>query len=809
MGRGWGNPARSAGWRHCAAVLLCGAAASAYGNGDDSVATGFYAFEVELAPVCLDGTYPLSIETADGPLAGTLTVTTDVRGRLAGSLDLGGRTFAVSGDARARRSGHSIELLARDGRDRISFAGEHSGTTFNGTARGRGAVAEGRNPFTLDVSNASPQRASLEVRLTEGRRGSLEATGTVLVCGESMDVHGRGSARRDVRLSLRGTSFRWTGRGETTEEGLVLRWSTRGFGAKASGDALTAVLIDPPADVEYAVGPEFEAEEPAPATAPTWSGGAPDLFTVEPPLAAGLTLDAATGVVSGTPLAAAAAVDHTITASNRAGSSETVLRVSVRSNRAKSLAPFSNPVSDDDRRHFLGRTHFGVRQVELDAFRTAGLTAFVDDMLDLRSGTAIEQAAFAELQNASDPAGLEGGFPSATQAARWWVRIMAETDRPFQEQLAFFWHDHLAVSSETFDTARMHWIVRYVNLLRHEGAGNLRELLVQISREPAMLHYLDGFLNRRGAPNENYAREFWELFSLGVDEGYTQDDIVQSAKAFTGWRSRLNATTGQYYAEFDTTRHDTGAKTILGVTIPAQNVTDDFEAVVDITLDNRPAAEFVCRKLFEWFCYPDAPQEVVDELAATLRANDWELRPVLRKLLLSEALFSPRARNAFAKSPLDFAVGFERSTGLHIRVRDLDSRLVSQGQRPTQPPTVDGWPTGPLWLSGQAMVERINFAHACISDTTRQRGVGIEVAAILPPAPQRTAESVVDTVSALLDVSLLAEDRTDLVDYLNTQRLADGSVIISPFDGASQEHLDTRVRGLLYALAQHPSYQVK
>jgi uncharacterized protein (DUF1800 family) len=386
---------------------------------------------------------------------------------------------------------------------------------------------------------------------------------------------------------------------------------------------------------------------------------------------------------------------------------------------------------------------------------------------------------------------------------------MVDTDRPFQEVLAMFWHDHFATSSEVLSSDRRHWMVDHVNLWRKDGAGNLRDLLVRMTRDRAMLRWLDGISNRRQAPNENFAREFWELFTLGVDNGYDQADILEAARAFTGYRERYDEDTKLRTIEFDPDRRDTGDKTFFGRTIPGQNDHDDFEAVVDITLEERPVAEFICGKLFAYFCYEDPPTELVDELAAELRAKNWELRPVLRKLLTSEAFFSSASRKGRVKSPVDFSLGFIRSTGLVIRISSLDGSLSEQGQRPTQPPTVDGWPEGAFWLSAQAMVERANLTQTCISDRTRQEEAGIDLAKILPPEKERTAEGVVDALAGVLRVDLDPEDRAEMIDYLNTRRNTDGTYAVQPFDGADSRHIDERVRGLLYILAQHPTYQVR
>jgi uncharacterized protein (DUF1800 family) len=375
-------------------------------------------------------------------------------------------------------------------------------------------------------------------------------------------------------------------------------------------------------------------------------------------------------------------------------------------------------------------------------------------------------------------------------------------------------------------------MVDQVNLWRHEGNGNLRTLLLRMARDPVMLVWLDGVLNVDGGPNENFAREFWELFTLKVDEGYTQADIVQAAKAFTGYRRRFKSDgSGLEEIVFSATRHDHSAKTIFGLyVIPAQapgaGEHDDFQEMVDITVDHRPVAENICQRLFDYFCYAGPTSTVpYDAMAATLRGASYELRPVLAQLFKSEAFFSARAREGIAKNPVEHLVGFCRATGLvpidarraedpvgtpPNRLATLDAILVNLTQRPTQPPSVNGWPIGSDWLSAQNMLDRANGVLECIRDRTDQTAAGVNVASLLPPfvTPGDDA-NVVDGLATLLRVSLSATERTSMVDYLNSQAGAGGVPTPSPFDRTNATHLSERVRGLLYILAQHPTYGVR
>ena len=158
------------------------------------------------------------------------------------------------------------------------------------------------------------------------------------------------------------------------------------------------------------------------------------------------------------------------------------------------------------------------------------------------------------------------------------------------------------------------------------------------------------------------------------------------------------------------------------------------------------------------------------------------------------------------KSPVEYGVGFLRATGLQIRTRDLDSYMSTLGMRPTQPPVVDGWPTGPAWLSAQGMVDRTNLIEFTVDDVARQTEWGLDVLDLLPPPERRSAAEIVDALTARLAVTLGADERQRLVDYMVTVRQGDGTVVPSPL---TETNLDQRVRGALYVLAQHPTYHVR
>ncbi|MGE3853121.1 MAG: DUF1800 family protein [Planctomycetota bacterium] len=484
--------------------------------------------------------------------------------------------------------------------------------------------------------------------------------------------------------------------------------------------------------------------------------------------------------------------------------------------------------TDDDIIHFLRRTQFGARTGDIERVRDArmdpftirlnsqahgasGLPAFVDQILTYPrpvvfgpGDPVFENALLRQITDAT--------FPSESEMARWSVDMMVHTDNPFQELLALFWHDLFATSTEVLtDGDRMHWFFDHYNLWRRYGSGNLRDLLFRMSTDWAMIRWLDGYNSTANAPNENFAREFFELFTLGVDNGYTQNDIVEASRAFTGFRIRT-VPGGQAYVEYDPARHDTTDKTIFGRVLKGRSGPDsylEYLDMVNLTLANRGVAEFICKRLYEFFVHTNPSQAIVDHLAETLRQSDYELKAVLRVLLTSNAFYGATAKAGLVKSPAEYIVGFIRSTGLEIPFTTLDSRLLDSGQRPTQPPTVNGWPTEYLWLTGQGMLERTNLVRECITDRNYQNPRGITVEAILPAPSQRSAANVVNTFIRLLGITPSATERQRYVDYLNTDMNGSSIVFADPFDGNNATQIDKKVRGLLYIMAQHPTYHVR
>ncbi len=286
----------------------------------------------------------------------------------------------------------------------------------------------------------------------------------------------------------------------------------------------------------------------------------------------------------------------------------------------------------------------------------------------------------------------------------WWLYVMLHGGYPLREKMTLFWHNHFATSlAKVQDPALM---FRQNVLLRSHALGRFGATLQSISRDGAMLVWLDSNSNVKGHPNENYARELMELFSLGVGH-YTEKDVREAARAFTGWR-----TDGVGFV-FDPRLHDGGAKTVLGQTGPW-----DGGDIVRIVLVQPAAARFLVRKLYRLFIgeQDSPPDALLEPLCAAFRRSDYDIAELIRTILASRHFYSAHSFRRRIKDPLEFVLGAVRavfrpsSPDEALAQQVLIGRLEAMGLRLFAPPSVKGWPGGPSWLNTSTILERDNFA---------------------------------------------------------------------------------------------------
>jgi hypothetical protein len=285
------------------------------------------------------------------------------------------------------------------------------------------------------------------------------------------------------------------------------------------------------------------------------------------------------------------------------------------------------------------------------------------------------------------------------RAETWLAERMLRTRRPLQEKLVLFWHGHFATSNDKVRDYRK--MLGQFTMLRQHANGSLRDLLIGISQDPAMLVYLDNHQNHAGHPNENYAREIFELFSLGVGN-YTETDIREAARAFTGWT--LDASLMRFEDRPDL--HDDGSKTVLGRTGQL-----DGEDVVDVILEQEACARFVGGKLYRFFVREPIDDALLDQIAAILRQADYEVAPLLERLFLSRDFYSDASYAARIQSPVELTVSTWRKLGLTEAPTwpSFSQSTGALGQRVFQPPNVKGWDGGRTWINPSTLLQRQNL----------------------------------------------------------------------------------------------------
>jgi Protein of unknown function (DUF1800) len=285
--------------------------------------------------------------------------------------------------------------------------------------------------------------------------------------------------------------------------------------------------------------------------------------------------------------------------------------------------------------------------------------------------------------------------------ANWWADRMVATRRPLQEKMALFWHGHFATGEEKIRDYRK--MEQQLALFHRHATGNFRELLIEVARGSAMLAYLDAAQNVKGAPNENFAREVMELFTMGVGN-YTEKDIREAARAFTGWIG----VDDDLSFKVDPAKHDDGQKTFLG-----RSGNFDGVDILNIILEQRITAEFIAGKIYRYFVREDISPAMQERLGAILRGYNYAIAPLLRIIFLSKDFYSEPAFGTRIKGPIELVVSTYRKLGVKRLPGIPDLYTVSRelGQLLLNPPTVAGWAQGRSWITPGLLLARGNFAR--------------------------------------------------------------------------------------------------
>ncbi|MEO8303483.1 MAG: DUF1800 domain-containing protein [Betaproteobacteria bacterium] len=390
----------------------------------------------------------------------------------------------------------------------------------------------------------------------------------------------------------------------------------------------------------------------------------------------------------------------------------TVVALSFASALVQPVLAATGPVLGyDDARHLLARTGFGPTDAEVRVYAALTRDAAVAKLLLDTSTVAFTKppASATDADSLPPPRG-----ENATEAERkafvqqqireglelraWWVEEMVTTKSPLTERMTLFWHNHFVSGQPKVRLSRL--MYQQNATLRAHALGNFGMLLHAVAKDPAMLVYLDGVRNRKGAPNENFAREVMELFTLG-EGNYTEKDIKEAARAFTGWS--VDRATGQYL--FRPALHDYGVKTVLG-----KSGRFDGDDVLDLLLARPETAQYVTSKLWREFVSPDVDPMEVRRIAARFRDSSYDIRVVLCEILTSKAFYASENRGTLVKSPVELIVGTVRVFDLRPdRTLPFAYAAAGMGQNLLAPPNVKGWPGGETWINTTTLLSRKQF----------------------------------------------------------------------------------------------------
>ena len=452
--------------------------------------------------------------------------------------------------------------------------------------------------------------------------------------------------------------------------------------------------------------------------------------------------------------------------------------------------------------HLMRRAGFGAPRDELEARAAKGYEATVEELLHPEEQPAVDRYELLRYH----PWAWKPGTMSNPGSASWMYQ-MVNTQRPLEEKVTLLWHQVFATGNSKVD----HWdeIADMIDMFRERGMGRFRELLLELARNPAMLFWLDNNENHGEALNENWGRELLELFSMGVGN-YTEDDVKEASRAFTGWTfdnklPRFPYGRFDWFFSYRRDDHDEDEKRFLG-----HRGRFNGEDIVDIIVEQRATARFICRHLYSFFVADEPPvptwpytaprdSDAIDALTDTFVGTDGNIRDVLRTLFNSE--FFKNALFARVKSPTEVVVGTMRLVGggefPALGYGELSRQPGYMGQEPLNPPTVEGWHTGDEWVNSASLMSRINFVSEMVGDVSRP-GVQSIITALSDMGALSPEEFVDAVLKQMGSVQLGQAAREELMAHAEDE---------GPLIPGSPEQSERRVAEMMQLVAAVRDYQ--
>jgi uncharacterized protein (DUF1800 family) len=422
--------------------------------------------------------------------------------------------------------------------------------------------------------------------------------------------------------------------------------------------------------------------------------------------------------------------------------------------------------------HLLRRAGFGSTEAELDAYTNLGFQQTLDRLLNYEQvdDSAVEQQV----------AAIQVDRRNVELARLSWMTRMLYTQRPLQEKMVLFWHTHFATASSKVRGADI--LLQQIQLFRDNALSNFETLLQQVTRDPAMLIWLDNNQNKKDRPNENYAREVMELFTVGIGN-YTDNDVKEAARAFTGYTANR---AGQF--SFNPDQHDDGDKVFMGI---LQNW--DANDILAKLVRHPATARFLTTKLFRFFVYDSPDAATIDRLSTTFTNSGFDMRAVVRDIFTGPEFLSDQAFRGNVKQPVELVIGALKVLNVQNIGPDLPQTTRRMGQDLLNPPDVSGWKGGDNWISATTLLERFNFADRLAAARAPDQPYFVDVASQLQTHGLRSASDIVDYYLGLLvDGAATPEARQALIAFLGND------------DPVNEQN----VRGMLHLSMALPTHQL-
>lgn len=483
--------------------------------------------------------------------------------------------------------------------------------------------------------------------------------------------------------------------------------------------------------------------------------------------------------------------------------------------------------------HLLRRFGLGASEQELEYYGKDGLKGAINLLLNYEKNPDVTNFDPMEFAN------KQGTVNLRVMKTLHYMRILG-TQRPLEEKMTLFWHNHFATSDQKVENAFV--MNEHMNVLRRNATGNFKSLLTEISKNPAMIYWLDNQENVAGKPNENFAREVMELFTLGVDNGYTEKDVQEAARAFTGWRYGRGRLTNNKTPRridtfiFDQKLHDSTPKTLFG-----QSGRFKGEDVLEMLCDNKQTAKYIAQKAWSWFAYENGEEAVIQRVADKFYDSGLEIKSLIRAIMEAPEFYSEKSYRKLIKNPIDFAIVTARQLGIGQQVvnrltygienKNIDSdngininlvrglapcfalvqSTTSMGMELMSPPDVSGWRTGPYWITSATMVERVKWAERLFaggSGGTRNNlganvgggqggpSVGFNAWDLVQDNP--TPVGLVTILLSVFDVELPSAKKQILLDA--AARLSDGRL--------TAQNVNTVARTITKSIFATPEFQL-